>query len=98
VQSTCSVTPSQSRQAPQQTWWSRQRRLGLTQPVGGPSTKNPFGLWAAFSRTLGLALLFGVGRCGREWRPELPNRLALLCLLSIGVKCQLVSVEVVMRR
>ena len=46
---------------------------------------NPFGLWAAFSGALGLALLFGVGRCGREWRPQFLNGLALRWLLSIGV-------------
>ena len=86
-QSTCTVTPSSI--APGSTAnvavVTTTGSAGPTQPAGGPATSNPFGLWAAFSGALGMALLLRMARCRREWRPQFRYGLMFLCLLSINV-------------
>jgi hypothetical protein len=58
---------------------------GLTQPVGGAPPNNLVGLWAAFTGTLGLALLTGMTRYRRAWQSRLCYGLTLICLLSVGI-------------
>lgn len=86
-QSTCTVTPSSI--APGSVAnvavVTTPASAGLTQPAGGPSSNNPFGVWMAFSCGLGLALLPGIGRWRRKWRTQLLYGLTLLCLISIGL-------------
>jgi hypothetical protein len=89
AQSTCTVTPSSTTLNGSATVnvavVTTGATAGMTQPAGGPSANNPFGLWAVFSGTLGLTLLTGMTRFRREGRPQARFGLTLLCLLFFGM-------------
>lgn len=87
AQSTCTVNPSSV--MPGSTAnvavVTTAASAALMPPTGGASLDHPFGLWVVVCGTLGLALLLGIMRYRRKWRPQLLCGLPLFCLLSIGV-------------
>jgi hypothetical protein len=90
AQSTCSVSPSSitlngSASAPATvSVITAGSSAGLTQPGIGPAAGGTFGVWLAFSGTLGLAMLVSLVGWRRERRSQWMYGLAFLCLLFIG--------------